>query len=261
MTADRRTALVTGASSGIGRAFTEALAARGHDLVIVARRAPRLEEVAAEIARAYGVTVTPWPGDLADPETPARLFAEVQAQGIEIDILVNNAGFGVPGMLVEVDWPRHRACLEVMTAAPVHLAYLFGPPMMARGWGRIVNVSSLSALLPPHAGGTLYYPVKSFLLQFSLAIREEMRAGGVQVTALCPGFTETGFQAAAGGTVESVAFPRVLWSKPQTVANAALDAVEADRAICIPGVVNKAIGLAFKLMPGALGRRLVRGES
>lgn len=257
----RRTALVTGASSGIGRAFAEALAARGCDLVIVARREAPLRGTANDIEKANGVRVTVWPGDLADPETPQRLFDDLTGRGIAVDILVNNAGFGVPGMLCDVDWARHRACLEVMTAAPVHLAHLFGPPMMARGWGRIVNVSSLSALLPPHAGGTLYYPVKSFLLQFSLAIREEMGPKGVKVTALCPGFTETGFQKAAGGTVESVAFPRWLWSQPADVAHAALDAVEADRAIVIPGAVNKAIALAFKLMPGALGRRIVRGES
>jgi short-subunit dehydrogenase len=261
--ADRphRTALVTGASSGIGRALGLELAKRGSDIVVVARREVRLKALADEIARRHGVAVTVWAGDLADPEAPARLVRDIQEQGIAVDILVNNAGFGVPGMLVDVDWSRHRACLEVMTAAPVHLCQLLAPPMMERGWGRIINVASLSALLPPHAGGTLYYPVKSFMLQFSLAIREEMRPGGVRVTALCPGFTDTDFQQAAGGTVESVAFPRALWSRPESVAVAAVEAVESDRAICIPGLVNKAIAVAFKLMPGALGRWLVRGES
>ncbi|WP_108257606.1 SDR family NAD(P)-dependent oxidoreductase [Mangrovicoccus ximenensis] len=143
-------------------------------------------------------------------------------RGLQAEVLVNNAGFGVPGMLCDVPWERHRACLEVMAAAPVRLCHLLAPAMMAGGRGRIVNVSSLSALLPPHAGGTLYYPVKSFLLQFSLAFHAEMRPHGVRVSAVCPGFTETGFQAAAGGTVEKVAVPRWLWSRPGDVAGAAL---------------------------------------
>ena len=251
-------ALITGASAGIGKAFAEMFAKRGIDIVMVARRRERLEDLAAELRDRHGVDVIVWDGDLAKPETPELLFKALQDEGVTVDVLVNNAGFGVPGDLVDVEWSRHRNCLEVMTAAPVRLTHLFAPGMIERRKGSIINVASLSAVLPPHAGGTLYYPVKSFLLQFSLAMREELRPHGVKVSAVCPGFTETDFQLAAGGTVESVAFPKALWSKPEDVAEAAIAAVRANKPICIPGLVNKVIAVFFKLAPGAVGRWAVR---
>lgn len=184
--------LITGASAGIGRAFSHAFAQRGHDLVLMARREGPLQELADALVSAHGVSVTTIPADLSEPATPERLWQELAERQIEIGGLVNNA-VGVPDALSEVDWARHRACLEVMAVAPVHLTKLFAPTMVRRGCGMIINVTSLSAFLPPHAGGgTLYYPVKSFLLQFSLAMREELRSGGVHVTALCPGFAAGG---------------------------------------------------------------------
>lgn len=251
--------LVTGASSGIGLAFARAFASRGNDLVLVARRKGPLSDVAEDLRARYGVAVIILPADLSDPATPDRLRQETESRGIHVGTLVNNAGFGVPGNLCDVDWERHRDCIEVMATTPVHLTHLFAPAMMERGRGRIINVSSLSALLPPHAGGTLYYPVKSFLYQFSLAMREELRPGGVHVTALCPGFTETNFQTAAGGTVESVAMPRWTWSRAEDVAEAAIKAVDRNKAVCIPGFVNKCIAVAFKALPSSLGRKLVHG--
>lgn len=251
-------ALITGASSGIGKAFAEVLAKRGKHLVIVARRRERLKAIATAFREQYGIDVIVWDGDLADPETPSRLFRSLQERGVSVDVLVNNAGFGVPGDLVDVEWSRHRNCLEVMTAAPVRLVHLLAPGMIERQIGSIINVASLSALLPPHAGGTLYYPVKSFMLQFSLAMREELRGHGVNVTAVCPGFTETDFQLAAGGTVESVAVPKALWTRAEDVAEAAIAAVRTNKAICIPGFVNKVIAVLFKLAPGPVGRWAVR---
>lgn len=251
-------ALITGASSGIGRGFARALARRGIDIVAVARRKAPLDDLAAELIARHGIKVTVLPADLSDPEAPQALFDALAARGQPIGILVNCAGFGVPGTLCEVDWARHRATIEVMATAPVRLSYLFAPGMLARESGWIINISSLSALLPPHAGGTLYYPVKSFLYQFSLALRAELRPGGVAVLAVCPGFTETNFQMAAGGTVESVAVPRWLWTSPDRVAEAAIDAAGAGRAVCIPGVFNKATAVAFKLLPGPVARWIVR---
>ncbi|MGD9295579.1 MAG: SDR family NAD(P)-dependent oxidoreductase, partial [Roseobacter sp.] len=171
----------------------------------------------------------------------------------------NNAGFGVPGELCDIEWHRHRDTIEVMATAPVHLCHLFAPAMQQRGSGHIINVSSLSAILPPHAGGTLYYPVKAFLHKFSIAFRAEMRSSGVWVTSLCPGFTRTGFQQAAGGTVEKVTPPTWTWSDPDAVARAGIRAVERNKPICVPGLLNKIIALLFKVLPGSVGRLLVRG--
>ncbi|MCA0869977.1 SDR family oxidoreductase [Seohaeicola saemankumensis] len=251
------TALITGASSGIGQAFAEEYAKRGLDLIVVARKADPLQLLADRLGAQHGVTVTVMPGDLTDPETPLRIFDQLSARHINVDILVNNAGFGVPGNLCDVAWPRHRDTIEVMASAPVRLCHLFAPAMQKRRSGRIINVASLSAFLPPHAGGTLYYPVKSYLAQFSLALRAEMKADGINVTALCPGFTHTGFQDAAGGTVESVAIPKWMWSDANDVAQAAIRAVERNKPICIPGVFNKAVAVFFKIMPGAVGRFIV----
>ncbi|WP_170606317.1 SDR family NAD(P)-dependent oxidoreductase [Ruegeria arenilitoris] len=256
---NRRTALITGASSGIGLAFAEEYAREGVNLVIVARRNDPLQQLASQLRSKHGIKVQVWAGDLADPETPHRLFNFLSERQIPVDILVNNAGFGVPGNLCEVEWSRHRDTIEVMAAAPVQLCYLFAPAMRERRSGQIINVSSLAALLPPHAGGTLYYPLKSYLAQFSLALRAELKATGVNVCAVCPGFTRTGFQTAAGGTVESVTIPTWMWSQPNDVAVAAIRAVRKNQPICIPGLFNKTVALFFKLMPASIGRMIVGG--
>ena len=258
-TALRKVALITGASSGIGRAFAREYARRGIDLVVVARNAERLNTLASQLRADHGVLVEVLPGDLSDPATPRRLFDELSDRKIQVEILVNNAGFGVPGYLSEVEWERHRASVEVMASAPVHLCYLFAPAMQEQYTGYIINVSSLAALLPPHAGGTLYYPVKSFLHQFSIAFRAEMRSSTVHVTSLCPGFTRTGFQAAAGGTVENISLPKWTWSDPNAVARAGIKAVTHNKPVCVPGLLNKAIATLFKVLPGSVGRLLVMG--
>lgn len=260
-TENRRTALITGGSSGIGAAFAHEFARRGFRVVLVARGAERLRATAEAIAAETGAETVTIQADLSDPAAPERIAAEINARGLTVDALVNNAGFGAPGELADTPWPRHAACLQVMVTAPVRLTSLFAPGMAARRRGWIVNVSSLSAFLPPHAGGTLYYPVKSFLLQFSLAMREELRPRGVHVTALCPGFTATNFQAAAGGTVESVQMPRWTWLTADRVAREGVDAVMRGKAVHIPGFINRLIALLFKLAPGALGRWLARGRS
>ena len=254
---DNRTALITGASAGIGRAFAEEYASEGVNLLIVARRNDPLQLLASQLRSKYGIDVQVWVGDLAIPGTPQSLFDYLTEQNIQVDILVNNAGFGVPGNLCEVEWDRHRETIEVMGAAPVQLCYFIAPAMQEKRSGRIINVSSLAAFVPPHAGGTLYYPLKSYLAQFSIALRAEMKPSGVHVTAVCPGFTRTGFQAAAGGTVESVTIPKWMWSEPNDVAATAIRAVEKNQPICIPGFFNKAVALFFKIIPGSLGRKIV----
>ena len=253
----RHYALVTGATSGIGKAFAERLAESGYGILAVARHEEPLLRLESDLSTQFGADVVVFPADLARSETPDRILEFAKENKIAVSMLVNNAGFGVPGNLCDVEWDRHRSCIEVMATAPVRLCYLFAPLMVAGGGGTIINVSSLSAVLPPHAGGTLYYPVKSFLYQFSLAFHAEMLSEGVHVTTVCPGFTETNFQKAAGGTVESVAVPKWLWSTPEGVAKAAIAAARRNQPVSIPGLFNKATALFFKLVPASVGRRIV----
>lgn len=168
-----RTALVTGASAGIGRAFAELLAARGYHLVVTARRRDRLEAVAAMLRQQHGVSVHVIVADLADPAAPAALVAEIASRGLHVDVLINNAGYGVSGRLTALPWETHQAFLQVMVAAVCELSYRVLPGMAERRWGRIVNVASLAGLLPAPAGHTLYAASKAFLIRFSEALGAE----------------------------------------------------------------------------------------
>jgi short-subunit dehydrogenase len=252
-----RTALITGASSGIGKAFAKVFAENGFDLVLTARRESHLRETAKQLEDAYDVKTLVVTADLADPAAPKRIFDEIHAKGLHIDALVNNAGFGVPGYLDQSDWTRHREFLEVTTAAPVHLAHLAAPVMVERGYGRIINVASISGFLPPHPGGTLYYPAKSFLIKFSLAHAAELAGTGVHVTAICPGFTRTNFQQASGTSVEVVTMPDFLWMSPDEVAAQSYRAVMAGDPVYVNGLVNRLMVIFFKYLPDSIGRWLV----
>ena len=168
-----RTALVTGASAGIGRAFAEVLAARGYRLVLVARRADRLEAAAAELRQRHGIETSVITADLAEPEAPARLAAELERRGLAVDVLVNNAGYGVPGRYEQSPWARHDANLRVMVTAVCELTYRLLPGMIERKWGRIINIASLAGHLPAPAGHTLYAATKAFLVRFSESLHAE----------------------------------------------------------------------------------------
>ncbi|MBL6952153.1 MAG: SDR family oxidoreductase [Alphaproteobacteria bacterium] len=256
-----RTALITGASSGIGAAFARVFASHGFDVVLTARRERRLRELARELEQAFAITTHVVTADLADPAAPEHIFDDLRARGVHVDALVNNAGYGVPGYFDQSTWQRHRDYLQVMTVAPVHLAHLAAPAMVGRGYGRIINLGSLAGLLPPHAGGTLYYPAKAFLIKFSLAHAEELRGTGVQVTALCPGFTRTNFKQASGGTVEAVSFPEFLWMDAEEVAAQGYRAVMDGVPVCVPGWFNRVLAALFKYLPNSLGRWIIRATS
>jgi len=257
--AERRpVALVTGASAGIGEAFAREFARNGYDLVLVARRKERLQTLARDLERDFGAAARVLASDLSRPEAPAEIFAALKNDAVEVEALINNAGYGVVGQFNESDWRRHRDYLQVMITAPIHLSYLLAPEMAERGRGFIINVGSVSGFLPPHAGGTLYYPAKSFLIKFSLAHGAELCDSGVHVTALCPGFTRTEFQQAAGGTVETVKMPGFLWMRADQVARQGYEAVIRGDPVCIPGFYNRMIVRFFKYIPDTLGRWIVR---
>jgi short-subunit dehydrogenase len=259
--APRRLCLVTGASAGIGAAFARTYAAHGYDLALTARRADRLEALAADLAREFGVEAIALPGDLALPETPARLVADLAARGRHVDALINNAGYGLRGDHAANPWSEHQAFLQVLVAAPAALTHAVLPGMVERGYGRIVNVASLLGLMPALPGQGLYSAAKAFLVKFSEGVHLETRGKGVHVTALCPGLTRSEFhQIAAMGDLVAQA-PSWMWLEAPAVAEAGYAAVEANRPICIPSRANKAMAAVFHALPEQWGMKLMARQT
>jgi short-subunit dehydrogenase len=247
---DRRLALVTGASAGIGAAFARILASHGYDVALTARRADRLEKLAEDIRLRSGVETLVVAADLAEPEGPGQVLDHLTAHGRTVDVLINNAGYGLPGAYVETSWSDQQAFIQVMLTAPCELVHRVLPGMVARRFGRIVNVASLAGLVPGAAGHTLYAATKSFLVKFSQSLHLETEGQGVHVTALCPGFTYSEFHDVNGTRAQiSASTPPWLWLGADEVAAAGYEAVEANRAVCVPGAPNKAIAAVAKLMP------------
>src|SRR5918994_3493335 len=193
-----KTALVTGASSGIGKAFAELLAEKGYALVLTARRRDRLDELAAALRQRHGITTHTIVADLAEPDASSRIVTELQQRGLAIDFLVNNAGYGVPGSYANVAWPDHTRFMQVMVTAVLDLTYRLLPSMRERGWGRVINIASVAGMVPSPAGHTLYGASKAFLIRFSEALASENMSKGINVTAVCPGFTYSEFHDVTG---------------------------------------------------------------
>jgi uncharacterized protein len=257
----RRRALVTGASSGIGAAFARELAAHGHDLVLTARRSERIDALARELAAAHGIDARAIPADLADPAAPSVLKAALDADGLAIDVLVNNAGYGVTGSLVSREWATHEAFIRVMIQAPTELCYRFVPGMRERGFGRVINVASFAGLMPAPAGHTLYAASKSYLIRFSEALALENRHHGINVCALCPGFTLSEFHDVTGSRKSVSKMPAWIWLRADEVARTGLDAVERGQIVRVVGVRYRLIKALFKLLPDALALKLIAAYS
>ena len=252
-----KTALVTGASSGIGKAFAELLAEKGYALVLTARRLDRLDELAATLRQQHGVTVHTIAADLAEVNASSRIVAELQQQGIVIDVLVNNAGYGVPGSYVNVTWPDHSRFMQVMVTAVLDLTYRLLPAMIERGWGRVINIASVAGMVPAPAGHTLYGASKAFLIRFSEALSSENMPKGVHVTAVCPGFTYSEFHDVTGTRDKMNKVPGMLWLTAKDVAREGYDAVMRGD----PVVVNGRIYRLLVWLTGALPRSLARWVS
>lgn len=258
-----RTALITGASSGIGEAFAEVFAAEGFDLVLLARREDRLRALAARLEGSHqGRRAHVVVADLSDREAPARTCAELEQRGLAVDVLVNNAGYGVTGVYTASPWAAHEAMLQVMVMAVAEFTRLLLPGMIARGYGRVINVASLAGLVPAPAGHTLYAATKAFAIKFSESLADEVRPHGVHVTAICPGFTYSEFHDVTGTRAEVSTLPRWMWMDSATVARQGFDAVMAGTPIYINGRVNRTIAALVRLLPmgliGAVGRVVAR---
>jgi short-subunit dehydrogenase len=249
----RRRALVTGASSGIGAGFVEALARRQWDLVLVARRRERLAEIAKRLRERREIEVEIVAADLIEPAGLARVVEEIEAS--VPDLLVNNAGMASFGGFAGLDPARELAQVQLNVAAPLRLSRAALPGMIARGHGSIINVSSLAGFQPMPFNAT-YAASKAFVLSFSEALHEELRGTGVRVQALCPGFTRTEFQEQSG--VDASAVPGFAWMEVDEVVEASLQALERGDLLCIPGPANRLLAAVQRAAPHALTRRLAR---
>lgn len=247
---DRKLALVTGASAGIGAAFARILASHGYDLALTARRGDRLDALAEEIRRRHGVETLVVVADLAEPEAPGQILDHLTAHGRAVDVLVNNAGYGLTGTYAETLWSDQAAFIQVMMTAPSELAHRVLGGMRERRFGRIVNVASLAGLLPGSGGHTLYGAAKAYLVKFSQSLHVELAGDGVHVTALCPGLTYSEFHDVNGTRAQlGATTPAWLWLGADEVAAAGYEAMEANRPICVPGAPNKAIAAFAKMIP------------
>jgi hypothetical protein len=241
-----RTAVVTGASSGIGAELARCLAERGYGVTLVARREDRLRALAGDLSGAHDVRTEVIPTDLSDQASREAIASELANRGLVVDILVNNAGFSTIGPVQESNPAREVALVRTNAEAIVHLCSLFLPGMVERGRGAVLNVSSTAAF-QPLPGQAAYGASKAFVLSYGQAAGAELRGTGVTLTTLCPGPVETEFGVQAGfaeGDAEA-ALPKFMWVPANEVATAALDGLEKGRRVVIPGAANRvAAGLA-----------------
>jgi short-subunit dehydrogenase len=261
---ENATVMVTGASSGLGVEFAHQLAARGADLVLVARRADRLAEVASQIGSAHGVTVTTLTMDLAREGAAETLRRDLGERGITLTGLVNNAGFGYSGALHQVDRERTLEMVRLNVDALVDLTTTFLPDLRASGNGILVNLASLAAF-QPNPGLAAYGASKAFVLNFTQALWEESRSAGLRVLALCPGPAKTEFFEVAGEAA-AAGLPRM---EPDEVVEAALKALSRRHppSTVVPGMANTAMAqltrrvLPTRLVASTVGAMMRRGEA
>ena len=257
-TSTKRTALVTGASAGIGRELAWVFARHGFDLILVARRRQRLEELSIRLREDCGVEARVLVFDLADPKAPERIFDELSRSAVAVDALVNNAGYAISETFSESSWREQADLIQVMSTAVAHLCHLFAPAMAKRGYGRILNVASLTVYAPivsSRAAGNLYAATKSFVVQLSRSLSQELAGRGVHVTALCPGFTYSEFHDVMGTREAVRRLPSFLWMDARTVAEQGFDAVMRGDVVYINGWVNQLIAGLCTIIPNFITER------
>ena len=243
-----RTALITGASAGIGQEFAKVFAENGFDVILVARRADKLEEIASEIKAQFGQLAHVMAIDLADPAAPKKLYQQVKNKGLQVDALVNNAGYALNKGFLEADWQDHADFLQVLNTSVVQLCYLFGKDMRDHGYGRIINLASIAAF-SPQMRGNLYGAAKSFVLDFSQALDLELREHNIYCTALCPGFTYSEFHDVMGVRSAVSRLPKFLWMDAHTVAREGYTAVMDGKPVYVNGLVNQGVSQLMSHLP------------
>ncbi len=241
-----KTALVTGASSGLGVDFARELARRGCDLILVARREDRLRAVQQEIRQACGVNVENIPLDLAAPEAADALYRRTAGSGRVVDVLVNNAGFGLYGQHMSVPWEKEAEMLHLDMIVVAQLTKLFGKDMLARNFGYVLLVSSIGGYQPSPTYAS-YSAAKSFVLSLGEALNYELRKTGVGVTVVSPGVTATEFLKVAGQRTSL--YQRLMMMKSEDVARIGIEAMLRRRPSVVPGFLNALMVWANRLVP------------
>lgn len=250
----RPLAIITGASAGIGIPLARLAAGDGYRPVLVARRRPNLEELAAELKAAGGDDPLVVPLDLAAAAAPERLV-EAVGPDAPVEMLINNAGFGTWGPFADTPLERTTAMLHVNITSLTRLTRLFLPGMLARGRGYILNVASTAAFQPgPEMA--VYYASKAYVLSFSEALSEELRGSGIRVSALCPGPTRTEFHDVAQMR-DSRLMEKLWWMDADRVAEMGYRALRAGRAVRVTGAINRVLTIAPRFVPRGLTRRMV----
>lgn len=245
------TALVTGASAGLGRAFATELARRGHDVVLVARDRARLEELADKLQQTYAVTTETLPADLSDRAQTEQVADRLRDPARPVDLLVNNAGFGLRGSFTRGDLADEERALDVMVRAVMVLSHAAAGAMRARGRGGILNVSSVAGFAVMGS----YSAIKSWVTVFTEALSVELADTGVRVTVVCPGFVHTEFHDRA--RMNMSALPDALWLDADLVVTSALRDLDAGKTVSVPSATYKAVTAGIRVIP----RALVRGVS
>jgi uncharacterized protein len=252
----KETALITGASGGIGLDLTRLFARDGCDVVLVARSEEKLREIAAELTAKHGITAHVIASDLARPDAAAEIVKMLTDRGVTVDALVNNAGLGSSGPFLESDLRGELEMIQVNIVALTQLTKLLLPGMVARRRGRILNVAS-TASFQPGPLMAVYYATKAYVLSFSEALAEELRNTGVTVTALCPGPTETAFAAVAGvGTVRL--FTLMKPASSAAVARTGYEAMKRGRRVVVHGLMNKLLTQSLRATPRRVVTLIVR---
>ena len=254
------TVLITGASAGIGAELARQLADRGHNVVLVARREQRLRELAEQLRLLYGIHADVEPCDLTDADARRDLVARLLAGEREVVGVCNNAGFGTVATLLASDLEREQQVVRLNVEAVHHLTGGFLPRMVERGEGAILNVASTAAF-QPLPGFATYAASKAFVHSFSEAVHSELSGTGVSVTSLCPGFTKTEFEQAAGAEDAASKLPGFTWMESDDVARQAIDGMRAGKRTVVPGALNKAVSTSGRYIPRTVLLPLVKTVS
>ena len=241
-----KTALITGASGGIGLELARIHASKGDNLVLIARSGDRLSQIKTDLESKYNVKVHFLVRDLSQPGAALKVFTEVNNHGIEIDYLINNAGFGDFGLFTDTKWEKQESMINLNITALTHLAWLFIPGMIKRGGGKILNVASLAAFTP---GPTMsvYFASKAYVLSFSEALNNELKDKGITVTALCPGSVDTKFHEVALGDPALVREREMMSARE--AAEAGYNAMMKGKPVIIPGFKNSLVAFVSRFVP------------